>query len=112
MNGAAKIEANPFPIKGYGNPDHLTYTRRAITPYVTFVTLLVAFEDDKAPNVNVRAIDAHSDERTLNVDEATALEITIDGRRDVHFDQHTPWVLPWTVGGHSGESRVFNSSCR
>ena len=89
-------------------PDHLSYTRRG-TGMQIFVTLLVPFEDAAVPDVAVRLLEIECDGRVLAPHEATALEITIDGRRDVYFDQHMAWNLPWRVGGHEGEGRLFHS---
>ena len=109
-SGAGTLEPNPFPIAGYENPQHLCYTRRTKGPDL-FVTLLVPFEDTSVPTVSVSLLDVESDERTLTPWEATALAITMDGRRDVYFDQHMQWNLPWTAGGFSGSARLFHSGC-
>jgi len=108
--GAAAVEPCPFPLDGYDNPEHLTYTRRAAGRGV-FVTLLAGFEGDRVPDVAVRLLDIEADGRTLDVWEATALEIVIDGRRDVYYDQHMHWNLPWRAGGCEGAGRLFHSRC-
>ena len=109
-SGTGTLEANPYPIVGYENPQHLCYTRRTIGSDL-FVTLLVPFENANVPTVSVAQLDVESDERTLTPWEATALAITIDGRRDVYFDQHMQWNLPWKAGGFAGSERLFHSAC-
>lgn len=109
LDGQAAIEPCPYPIERHVRPDHLSYTRRGSGGQI-FVTLLVPFDNETAPDVAVRAIDIDCDERTLEPWEATALEITIDGQRDIYFDQHMAWNLPWQAGGFSGEGRLFHSA--
>jgi hypothetical protein len=113
-DGTPSLAPNPYPIKGYENPDHLTYTRRAKGSF-TFVTLLVPFEGSEPPQVSVSTIGVHSDERILSSFEATALHITLNGRDDVYFDQHMHWNLPWEISGCSGRcsgsGRLFHSRC-
>jgi hypothetical protein len=111
LEGRAAIEPCPHPLDHYVKPDHLSYTRRGKGPQI-FVTLLVPFEGAVVPAVSVQSLAVESDERTLSPWEATALEITIDGRREVYFDQHMAWNLPWRAGGFSGEGRLFHSECR
>ncbi len=108
LDGKAALEPCPYPLEGYDNPEHLTYTRHGAGQQL-MVTLLVPFSDGKAPDVTVRAIDVHADGRVLSPWEATGLEIEIDGRRDVYVDQHMEWNLPWQAGGYSGKGRLFHS---
>ncbi len=108
-SGAATLEANPYPIEGYENPQHLCYTRQTRGNDL-FVTLLVPFENESVPEVEVSLLDVEADARTLSPWEATALSITIDGHRDVYFDQHMHWNLPWKAGGIAGQGRLFHSA--
>lgn len=109
LDGRATLEPCPHPLEKYVCPDHLSYTRRGRGPQI-FVTLLVPFEGDTVPDVAVAALAVDCDERVLTPWEATALEITINGRRDVAFDQHMAWNLPWRAGGFAGEGRLFHSA--
>ncbi len=108
MEGAAGIEANPWPVDDYENPDHLTYTRR-VAGHWLFGTLLVPFEGEKPPEVAVEVLPVQADEREVSPWEITALAVSVNGRRDVYVDQHMQWNLPWQAGGHTGEGRVFHS---
>ena len=105
--GEAAIGPNPWPVEGYENPDHLTYTHRAAGHWL-FATLMVPFEGEP-PEVEVERLPVRADEREVSPWEVTALAITINGRRDVYVDQHMQWNLPWEAGGHAGEGRVFHS---
>ena len=109
-SGNGTLEANPYPIVGYENPQHLCYTRQTKGPDL-FVTLLVPFENANVPAVSVSLLDVESDDRSLTPWEATALAITMDGRSDVYFDQHMHWNLPWKAGGFAGTERLFHSGC-
>ncbi len=111
LEGQATIEPCPHPLDHYGNPDHLAYRRCGKGPQI-FATLLVPFEGAMAPTVAVQRLEVDCDERTLSPWEATAVEIMIDGKRDVYFDQHMAWNLPWRTGGFAGEGRLFHSACR
>lgn len=110
-SGEAKIEPCPYPLKNYDNPDHLTYTQKSVGHGI-LVSLLVPFVDDKVPEVRVKLLDIEMDDRIASPWEATALEIVIDGQRDVYFDQHMHWNLPWKAGGCEGKERLFHSRCR
>lgn len=109
-NDLAMIDPNPYPIPGYENPAHLSYTRRTHGNDL-FVTLLVPFVNDDTPKVAASLLNVTCDERTLSPWEATALRITINGREDVYFDQHMQWNLPWSAGGYTGSGRLFHSQC-
>jgi len=108
LAGTPRLEPCPYPLDGYENPEHLTYTRHGTGGQI-MVTLLVPFDGEEAPDVAVRTIDVQADGRTLSPWEATGLEIEIDGQRDVYVDQHMQWNLPWQAGGHAGEGRLFHS---
>jgi len=110
-DGKARLTPNPYPLDGYDNPDHLTYTRRAARGCV-FVTLLVPFAGKAAPRVSAKLARVECDERVLSQWEATALRIRIGGREHFYFDQHIEWNLPWRSGGYSGTGRLFHSECR
>jgi hypothetical protein len=107
--GAAHIEPCPYPMPGYENPDHLSYTSTDTGGFV-FVTVLVPFEG-AAPIVETKLLPVEADERTVALREITALEITIDGRRDIYVDQHMEWNLPWRAAGCEGSGRLFHSRC-
>ena len=111
LGGEAALEPCPYPLDGYDNPDHLSYTRRGPGKQL-LVTLLVAFEGEEIPEVVVGAIDVRADGRVLDPWEGTSLEIEINGRRDVYMDQHMQWNLPWSAGGYTGEGRLFHSRLR
>jgi hypothetical protein len=105
--GAPELRPNPWPTKDYENPDWLTYTRETAGSW-SFVTLLVPFTGAE-PAVSVRQLEVAADGRMLTPFEATALAITIDGRKDIYVDQHLQWNLAWAAGGCQGEGRVFHS---
>ncbi len=108
VNGAAALlEPCPYPLDGYDNPDHLSYTR-ATKGNDLFVTLLVPFTG-ACPDVQARLLDVVTDGRTVSPWEITGLEITLDGRRDIYVDTHMQWNLPWTCGGYQGKERLFHS---
>jgi len=109
-SGEPSLAPSPYPIDGYDNPDHLTYTHRAAGRDI-FVTLLVPFEDENVPEVSVELAEVESDERILAPWEATALSIRINGREHFYFDQHMAWNLPWRCGEYSGSGRLFHSQC-
>lgn len=109
--GQASLEPCPYPLDGYDNPEHLTYTSRT-AGLETFVTLLMPFEEDRIPEIKVKALEIECDDRVLESHEATALEIEVGGQRDVYFDQHMEWNLPWKAGGCEGDGRLFHSRCR
>jgi hypothetical protein len=104
------LEPCPFPVENYQNPHHLQYSGSATTTHF-MVTLLIPFEDAQTPHVEARVLGVHADGRVLTPWEATALEITVNGRRDVYFDQHMEWNLPWRVAEYSGAGRLFHSRC-
>ena len=110
LDGQAALEPCPYPLPGYDNPDHLSYTRRGAGKQL-LATLLVPFAGNRPPEVAVRTIGVRADGRTLSPWEATGLEIEIDGRRDVYVDQHMQWNLPWEAGGYTGKGRLFHSQC-
>lgn len=101
----------PHPLPKYVTPDLLVYGLKGKGPQI-LVTLLVPFAEAAVPAVDLRALPVECDNRTLAPWEATALEITIDDRRDVYFDQHMAWNLPWRAGGYTGDGRLFHSACR
>lgn len=105
--GSRSVEACPYPLKTYANPSHVCYrdTRAGNSIYVT---LLVPFAGER-PLIEVESLNVHCDNRVLAPHEATALAITIDGHRDVYFDQHMHWNLRWEAGGCSGTQRLFHS---
>ncbi|MCX5658560.1 MAG: alginate lyase family protein [Planctomycetota bacterium] len=108
-DGERTIEPNPLPLKGYENPDHLRYTRHG-RGHHRFITLLVPYAGAALPQVSVEELPVECDGRTLSNFEATALSITIDGRKDFYFDQHMQWNLPWSSGGFQGRGRLFHSA--
>jgi len=108
LDGEPALEPCPYPLEGYDNPEHLSYTRRGAGKQL-LATLLVPFEGNDVPEVAVRPVKVHADGRTLSPWEATGLEIEINGRRDVYVDQHMQWNLPWQAGGYSGRGRLFHS---
>lgn len=108
MEGAAAVEPHPWPVKDYENPDHLTYTRRAVGNWM-FGTLMIPFEGDTPPSVAVEVLPVQADEREVSSFEITALAVTLDGRRDVYLDQHMQWNLPWRTDAYTGEGRLFHS---
>lgn len=110
FDGPPTISPNPVPIKGYENPDHLRYESHA-RGHHAFVTLFVPYAGATLPQVKVETLPVEADGRTLTPFEATALAITVDGRRDVYLDQHMQWNLPWRSGGFSGQGRLFHSAC-
>ena len=111
VRGDAALAGCPHPLPGYDNPYHLTYTRRTTEPSL-FVTLLVPFEEGGVPEVSAGLLEVEADERVLTPWEATALGIEINGQRDVYFDQHMQWNLPWKAGDCSGDGRLFHSRCQ
>ncbi|MCX5661411.1 MAG: alginate lyase family protein [Planctomycetota bacterium] len=98
----------PFPLDGYDNPEQLVYLqttkRRGL-----FVTLMVPFTGTAVPDVKARLLDVEMDRRHVERWEATALEIEIDGRRDVYVDLHMQWNLAWKVAEFTGTARRFHS---
>lgn len=106
-DGAALLEPCPYPLAKYDNPEHLCYTR-AGRGHDLFATLLVPFVGT-APTVSVALAAVTADGRTLSPWEATGLEITVDGRRDVYVDLHMQWNLPWQCAGYAGDGRLFHS---
>jgi hypothetical protein len=110
LDGKAALAPCPFPLEGYIRPDLLTYTRQAKGPQI-FVTLLVPFDGQTPPDIGVTSLGIECDARALSQWEATALEISFGGRRDVYFDMHMAWNLPWQTGGIKGEGRLFHSQC-
>ena len=109
-DGVPEIAPNPFPLDGYENPAHLTYTRRA-AGNTLFVTLLVPFSDADMPDVAAALAPVQADSRALDPWEVTGLRLTINGREDHYLDQHMQWNLPWQLGEHRGTGRVFHSAC-
>ena len=109
--GEHRLEPNPFPLEGYDNPDHLSYSRRGKGNWV-FVTVLASFEADRVPALEARLAAVTADGRSLSPWEATGLELTLDGRRDVYLDLHMSWNSPWRVGDFTGAQRLFHSECR
>ena len=109
--GLPELTPNPYPVDGYENPVHLTYTHRG-AGNTLFVTLLVPFADAEMPTVSVTLAEVHADQRTLDPWEVTGLRLTIDGREDTYLDHHLQWNLPWQIGEYRGDSRLFHSACR
>ncbi|MHB9025776.1 MAG: heparinase II/III domain-containing protein [Armatimonadota bacterium] len=109
--GTAALERCPYPLgEDYANPDQLTFTI-ATGGRMLFATVLVPFVGAEMPDVQARLLEVTGDERVLTPWEVTGLEIVINGRRDVYVDQHQPWNLPWSCGGHAGSGRLFHSGC-
>jgi len=108
--GEASLTPNPYPLDGYDNPDCLTYTAQADGNFL-FATLLVPFRGECVPEVAVTLAEVEADRRLLSPWEATGLEITIDGRRDLYLDHHLAWNLPWRIGDVRGHRRLFHSQC-
>lgn len=109
VDGEPTLEPNPFPIQGYENPRHLSYTRRIGGPWL-FVTLLVPFLNDAIPQVDVRVVPVKCDQRIANTWETTALEIHINDHRDFHLDHHMHWSMPWQCGSFEGNDRLFHQT--
>ncbi len=109
-SGKATLEANPHPLDGYENPQHLCYTRRTAGNDL-FVTLLVPFEDEQVPDVSVSLAELEIEGRAATPWEVTGLHIAIDGERHLYVDQHMQWNLPWTCAGTQGAGRLFHSAC-
>ena len=108
--GVPSIRPNPWPLDGYFNPDQLVFTRRNVKGHMLFVTVLVPFLGRAIPKVEARLLDVEADERVLSPWEATGLETTIEGRRDIYVDLHMHWNLPWQCGGCRGDGRLFHSA--
>ena len=75
ITGAASLEPNPFPLDDYGNPHHLCYTLDTSGSAI-MVVVLVPFENDNTPEIEVSAVDVECDNRVLDPMEATGLSIT------------------------------------
>jgi hypothetical protein len=110
LSGELTIEPNPYPIRGYQNPDHVMIEARAPGDWL-MAAVLVPFGDDAVPPLSIEVLPVTADERPLSPWEATALAITVNGRRDVYFQQHMHWNLPWQAGGSGGTGRWFHSEC-
>jgi hypothetical protein len=106
--GEPTLEDCAFPLKGYANPRHLSFTQKR-KGHGLMATVLVPFLNDKVPDVKVTVLAVEQDERLVAPYETTALAIVIDGKRDVYVDQHMHWNLPWNAGGHAGVARLFHS---
>jgi hypothetical protein len=106
--GEARKTGNPYPVKGYNNPDYLCYEQKQLSN-AAFITLMVPFMDDRRPEVEVEMIDIECDDRILSPHEATGLRIMIDGQEDYYFDQHMHWNMAWRLGPHSGTERLWHS---
>jgi hypothetical protein len=106
--GLARKTPNPYPIRGYNNPDYLCYEQKQCGD-AAFITLLIPFLDDDRPRVEVEMLDVECDDRILLPREATGLRIRIDDHEDFYFDQHMHWNLPWRIGPHSGTQRLWHS---
>jgi hypothetical protein len=107
--GTPSVSRCPWPMEGYFNPDQLVFTQKNVKGHALFVTVIVPFENNRAPKVSASLLPVECDEHTLPAWEATALEITVHDRRDVYFDPHMHWNLPWKAGGFSGNGRLFHS---
>ncbi|MBI83231.1 MAG: hypothetical protein CMJ81_08555 [Planctomycetaceae bacterium] len=107
LGGRAALEPCPFPY-GSKAPHYLTYSlpnqARAI-----MVTLLVPFENQAVPRIEVEAAEVRCGEQVLTPWEATALNIMIDGRRDFYYDHHMHWSLPWRSQLHASDQRLFHA---
>jgi hypothetical protein len=110
LDGTPTLAPNPYPIDGYENPAHLTYTRRT-AGNMLFATLLVPFTDDAVPAVTAAVAPVQADGRTLDPWEVTGLVLTIDGRQEYYLDHHLQWNLPWQLSEHTGTARLFHSAC-
>ena len=106
--GAAKTPC-PFPLDDYPCPDQLSYTQQR-AGHGLLITLLVPFVGAAAPQVSVKMLDVHCDDRTLSRHEATGLEIRFGAERHVYVDLHTHWNLPWECGGAHGHRMLFHSA--
>ncbi|MCG3148200.1 MAG: hypothetical protein PCFJNLEI_01643 [Verrucomicrobiae bacterium] len=110
MTGQLRLESNPHPIRTYQNPDHVQLEANATGDWIMAV-VLAPFADDAVPDLSVEALAVEADERRLSSWEATALAINVNGRRDVYYQQHMHWNLPWQAGGCAGTGRWFHSQC-
>jgi hypothetical protein len=105
-----KLTPCPHPLDHYPNPEHLTYTLTTRGSGI-MASVLVPFTGGRKPKVTVRPITIRTaDGREPTPWEVTALEIGINGRRDVYVDFHMAWHLAWTAGGFSGTGRLFHSA--
>lgn len=105
----AEKTPNPYPIKGYNNPDVLCYRQNQCAS-TQFVTLMVPFNNEERPAVELELIPVNCDDRILTPFEATALRIVINGQEDFYFDHHMHWNLAWQAGPHAGTERLWHSS--
>jgi len=110
-DGQRAIAPNPYPLDGYENPDHLTYSRQT-AGHPLFVTVLAPFADAAMPEIAVELIPVQADGRELDPWEVTGLRLTIDGREDFYLDHHMQWSLPWQLGAYAGTTRLFHSAVK
>lgn len=103
------LEPNPYPIQGYQNPDHATVTRRCCGPMI-MMCVLHPFVGADAPQVKLRHVPAFNADQSLTPWQATSVEVTVDGRSDYFFCQHTHWCLPWRSENHAHTVRTFHSA--
>lgn len=108
LSGRLHTEKCPAPIDEHDNPDHITYTKKS-SGNIILVTLLVPFKNKNIPEAWVKSIDVHCDGRILDPWEATGLEIRVNNKRHIFFNQHMQWNLPWETGGYCGDTRLFHS---
>lgn len=106
--GKAALAPCPYPLGGeYADPAQLTFTQQARGSAI-FVSVLAPFSGH-VPVVKARLLPVVADNRALSPWEATGLEITVNGRRDVYVDLHMHWLLPWECGDYAGTGRLFHS---
>jgi hypothetical protein len=105
----ARLEACPYPSDHYPNPDHLTYTLQTRGNGI-MATLLAPYRGPTPPRIETRLLPLQTaDGRAVSPWEATALEISLNGRRDVYVDLHMMWNLEWRAGGFKEATRLFHS---
>lgn len=107
-DGTATLHPHPYPMPNYENPQQLCYTQRVVG-HCLFTTLLIPFEGDCPPAVEVSLAEIECDNRILSPWEGTGLRYSIDGESHFYFDQHMQWNLPWKCGAFSGQGRLFHS---
>ena len=105
--GDANLGPCPLPI-GKVNAQYLRYTQKTRGNGLMAI-VLVPFQGEKVPQVNVKLLDPQQDGRQVTPFETTALEIEIDGQKDYYVDQHMHWNLPWKAGPCEGAARLFHS---
>lgn len=100
----------PWPYENHPEPHQLTFSQTQKGPCV-LIMLLVPFLDREIPEITARLLPINCDERRLSPWEASGIEIMINGRRHLYFDQHMEWNLPWKMAEATGSNRLYHSAC-